>query len=211
MFDFFKSKSKNPSQKELSANDRMWMDMYSTTMSDMQGYIGSSTELFTLLASAVFALHQDIMKKFAIDLRRTDDMVLAAALDKMQPHPLGSWPERAMMAMKSLHQIDTLNLQTLAKEAETLSKEDKTKMFLTLMLKMRSLAARIWLMTMYERIDPKFLKLGVITIWSMLSVVEFKALEEDAKLFSGSFFEGVKCENFNSAHWPHMPTPRPSV
>jgi hypothetical protein len=79
VFDFLKKKPEP--EKRISDADRSWIDMEWSTMSMMKSFF-ESNEIFTMFAGAAFALHQDTLRAYAIDMRKTDDVLLGAAMTR---------------------------------------------------------------------------------------------------------------------------------
>ena len=134
-------------------------------------------------------------------MHKTDDVVWAVAIDKLQPHTLGSYPERVKLTMSALHGIDNVNLDLIEKgrPPHVVEKEYLTH---ALLARMRSIAARLWLLTIYSKGENSSLKLGVATMWMMLQMVKADELVDDAKIFAGTYFNGVRSDPMSLKQWP---------
>ena len=198
MLNLFRRKAEVPSPE--AEYDLILLRMLDETSSTMRELF-SDPFPFTMLAGATFALHQDTFRAFAVDMRRTDDVVLAAALDKLQPHVLGPFPKRATATLDALISIDNTNLDFLQKgRPENMpQREWQIRAF---MARLRSLAARIWLLTIQSKFKNRpAVTLGVSTIWMMLSHVKPEDLLADANEFSGTYYLGGKTQQMNLNHW----------
>jgi hypothetical protein len=160
---------------------------------------------FAALAGAVFALHQDTLRAFAIDMRNID-VSLGVAIDKMRPSTLGNFPKRVRLTVDALHQIDDFNLRAKYNQEPPPGTDVKEYEVQLLLAAMRLNAARVWLLTIYSKIrkvggsNP-----GVMKIWSMLQTVSPGDLHDEAKLFTGTFYNNVCSEPLDLTMWPHNP------
>ena len=181
--------------------------MEMTTMSTIKAFF-ESNEIFTMFAGAVFALHQDTLRVYAIDMRRTDDILLGAAMDKMRPSTLGDFPTRIGLTMEAMNGVDNMNLDMLDKLEAPPHFDKKEYELHLLMARMRSTAARLWLMTIYSKVKGgggSSMKLGVFNMWTMLQMVPRNALHDDAKMFTGTFYNNVRSEPMDLTMWPQSP------
>lgn len=202
MFDFLKKKPEP--EKRISDVDRSWIDMEWSTMSMMKSFF-ESNEIFTMFAGAAFALHQDTLRAYAIDMRKTDDVLLGAAMDKMRPSTLGDLPARVGLTMQAMHGVDNMNLDMIDKPEPPAGVDQKESQFHLLMARMRSTAARVWLLTIYSKVKDggrSGMKLGVFNMWTMLQMVPREARHDDAKMFTGMFYNNVRSEPMDFTMWP---------
>lgn len=200
MFEIFR-KSKPVGLEQDAQFNRYLFDQYSQTQTQTKA-IFEDRNLFTLLAAALFALQQDALVALSIDLRKTDDMVHAIATDKLRPDPLGSFPERFGLAIDSLRTINDTNLQFLEiQKPDHIGNEDFKG--LRVMASLRSVSARIWLLTLMSKTPVSLnLKIGVAAILMLFESVKADELVEDARAFSGTFFNDARAGTFNLLHWP---------
>ena len=177
-----------------SDNDRFWLETMEDTIS-MVRMIFNDRTLFLMLAGAVFALHQDMLNACAVDMRK-----------------LGVLSEGIRPTLNALYDIDDNNLDLLQGPPPTQSAQSYQTHMVS--ARMRSVAARIWLLTTYARVGERLgmkanlatiLNLGVGNLWMMLGVINADALRETARFFTGSYFSGVRTKTMNLKDWPHRP------
>lgn len=73
------------------------------------------------------------------------------------------------------------------------------------MARMRATAAHVWFLTIYSKAqDDPGIKLGVLNMWMMLQMVKVDELVKDAKIFTGTYFDGVRSDSMNFKDWPHQ-------
>lgn len=199
MFDFLRKKIKP--EKTLSESDRVWMNLELSTMSAMKSLYSDRCN-FATLAGAVFALHQDHLLAYKVDLRKTNDVVAGIALDRTNPSSKGDFATRVGLSFDALIGIDDVNVEA-AKEGRIAGLDDNDHRLVVLLAQMRSIAARIWLLTMGSKVKGgERHRLGVLTMWMMLQVVRPEELVDFAKVFSGTYYKNVRCESMNPNHWP---------
>ena len=116
-------------------NDRFWLDTMEDTIS-MVRMIFNDRTLFLMLAGAVFALHQDMLKACGVDMRN-----------------LARFSEDIRLTLNALYEIDDNNLDLLQGQPTQGAQDYKTHM---VSARMRSVAARIWLLTTYARVGARF-------------------------------------------------------
>ena len=202
MFSFFrKTKKAIPSQMETF--DRMIFDMYSQTQTQVE-QIFANRKSFVMLSGALFALQQDMCTAANIDLRKTDDLLQETLTDKMKPHLFGNFPERFGVVIDALRNISDLNLDFLniARPADV----DKNRFeAMRIMSSFRSICAQIWLIFILSkttnRVGPQ---IGSAAILILFNAIDGTELIDDALLFSGTYFNGVKSQNLNLLHWPPL-------
>jgi hypothetical protein len=151
--------------------------------------------LLLMLAGAVFALHQDMLKARGVDLRI-----------------LGVFSEGLRPTLTALYDIDDNNLDLLQEShSAECAQTYQTHMVAA---RLRSAAARIWLLTLHARLGEDvgiapdlvtILNLGVGNLWMMLCVVRAEDLQETATFFTGSYFEGVRSRPIKLKDWPYRP------
>ena len=177
-----------------SDNDRFWLDTMEDTIS-MVRMIFNDRTLFLMLAGAVFALHQDMLKACGMDMRN-----VTMFSDGIRP------------ALNALYDIDDNNLELLQGQQPTQSAQTYQTHIVS--ARMRSIAARIWLLTTYARVGERLgmkanlatiLNLGVGNLWMMLGVINADDLRETAKFFTGTYFSGVRTKTMKLKDWPHRP------
>jgi len=202
VFDFLRKKTEP--EKRMSNHERSWTDIEFDTMARMKDFFEDQA-IFTMFAGAVFALHQDTLRAYAIDMRKTDDALLGAAMDKMQPSTFGDFPKRVGMTMDAMNTINNMNLDMLEK-GRPANVDQKEYTLHALMAGMRSVAARVWLLTIYSKVKDggggSGIKIGVMNMWMMLQMVPPEELHEDAKMFTGTFYNNIRSEPMNLKHWP---------
>lgn len=180
-----------------------WRTYAAQTSDLVLGVLRESPDLLGDIAGAVLALHQDTLLAFGIDLNRTDDNVWNLAMDKLQPNRLGKYPERFMIVMKQLPEMDNAWLDFIAAGPQNGMDKNAFQPH-ALMARFRSTAARIWLMTMMGRQDTETgreVALSAMTIWKALSVIEKPLAVERARDYIGSFYNGVSHDDINAGAW----------
>jgi hypothetical protein len=185
--------------------DRSWNDVAAVTASAVESF-AAVEDIFLLFAAAVFALHQDTLHAYAIDMARADDPRQAYAIDAAQPTPLGGYTERVDLAMEALLAIEKANGEILAHPPD----DDGSDVYRLemLMARMRATAARLWLLTMQARAIGEGgagLRLGVAGLWTRLQTVPGDTLPGRAPAFTGMFFEGIRSEPLDYPAWPLTP------
>jgi hypothetical protein len=158
-------------------------------------------QTFRLLAAACFALHQDMKKAMKIDLWRCDD-VLQAAIEERRPPPAPGgleFPDRLLKSILMLKEIGDSNLD--------ISEQPNAK-DVVLKATFRANAAAIWLLTaMAKTQTAKIQQSNMIYIWLLLGMVSAEDLIEPAKLFTGSYFDGISCGQLALEDWPKIDDP----
>lgn len=185
--------------------DRSWNDVAAATASAVESY-AAIEDIFLLFAGAVFALHQDTLHAYAIDMAKADDPRQAAAIDAAQPTPLGGYQQRVDLAMDALLAIERANGELLASPPE----DDGSDVYRIemLMARMRATASRLWLLTMQARAVGEGgagLRLGVAGLWTRLQTVPRDALPGRAPAFTGMFYDGIRSEPLDYPAWPLRP------
>jgi hypothetical protein len=158
-------------------------------------------QTFRLLAAACFALHQDMKKAMKIDLWRCDD-VLQAAIEERGPPPAPGgleFPDRLLKSILMLKEIGDSNLD--------ISEQPNAK-DVVLKATFRANAAAIWLLTATAKTQTANIQQSnVIYIWLLLGMVSAEDLIEPAKLFTGSYFDGISCGQLALEDWPKIDDP----
>jgi hypothetical protein len=192
---------KTPTPTKPQSIDRLWNDVERSTSLLMKKYF-EDREVFTMICGAVFALHQDVLKAFGVDMRKTHDgLPLVAAMEKRHPHPLGPFPTRVRFAMEKLQGIDDFNLNFIENGCPAhVNKEEYGVQ--SMMARMRSIAARVWLLTILSKSrEATGLKLGVTNMWLMLQMVPAIDLVADAEIFTGTYFDGISSNPMDLKQW----------
>lgn len=164
-------------------------------------------EVFLLFGAAVFALHQDTVRAYGIDMAKADDPGQAAAIDAAQPTPLGGFSARVGLAMDALIIIERANGELLANPPVG-GKETDVLLLELLMTRMRASAARLWLLTVQARAVGEGgagLRLAVAGMWTRLQTVPREALAERAAVFTGMFYQDIRSEPMEFSAWPMSP------
>ena len=189
----------------MSDLERPWNDMAAATASAVEAF-ATIEEVFLLFAAAVFALHQDTLHAYAIDMAKADHPGQAAAIDAAQPTPLGGFDARIGLAMDALIAIEHANGDILANPpADDGSDRYRIEMLMT---RMRATAARLWLLTVQARAIGEGgagLRLGVAGLWTRLQTVPRDTLEARAPAFTGMFYDGIRAEPMDYPAWPLSP------
>jgi hypothetical protein len=185
--------------------DRSWNDVAAATASAVEAF-ASIEEIFLLFAAAVFALHQDTLHAYAIDMAKAADPHQAAAIDAAQPTPLGGYTERVDLAMEALLAIEKANGEILAHPPD----DDGSDVYRLemLMARMRATSARLWLLTMQARAVGEGgagLRLGVAGLWTRLQTVPGDTLPGRAPAFTGMYYDGIRSEPLDYPAWPLTP------
>ncbi|RXG96051.1 hypothetical protein [Bradyrhizobium vignae] len=195
MFDFFRRKS--PGEPTSDAL-RPWVAMERSTVSLVRDFAKLGT--LDMFAGATFALHQDALQAYSVDLRGNIFPVIA--LDKAKPHHLGSFPERFELLLKALHDIDNHNLDYISSEKPEGCTDDEHRANL-LIARMKSEASRVWLLTIMSKTEGfSELRLGAKIVWTILQTVRVEDLTERAKDFTGFYFNDVRTASPALDHWP---------
>jgi hypothetical protein len=175
-----------------SDSDRFWLNTMEDTIS-MVRIISHDRTLLLMLAGAVFALHQDMLKARGVDMRK-------------------GFSERVRPTVNALYDIDDNNLDLL--QGSHSAEGAQTYQTHMVAARLRSAAARIWLLTLHARVGEglgiaanlvTILNLGVGNLWMMLGVVRAEDLRETATFFTGSYFEGVRSRPIKLKDWPYRP------
>lgn len=185
--------------------ERAWNDMAAATTAAIEDF-AAVDEVFLLFAAAVFALHQDTLRAYGIDMAKADDPSQAAAIDAAQPTPLGGFSARVGLAMDALLTIERANGE-IAANPPSGDDADLVRLEL-LMTRMRATAARLWLLTMQARAVGEGgagLRLGVAGIWTRLQTVPRDTLVERAPAFTGMYYENIRSDPPEFAAWPMSP------
>ncbi len=189
--------------------DRAWNDMAAAVTAAVEDF-AAVDEVFLLFAAAVFALHQDTVRAYGIDMAKADDPGQAAAIDAAQPTPLGGFSARVGLAMDALLTIERANGE-LAANPPAGGDADVARIEL-LMARMRATAARLWLLTMQARAVGQRegqagagLRLGVAGLWTRLQTVPRDTLTERAPAFTGMFYENIRSDPPEFMAWPLSP------
>ena len=185
--------------------ERAWNDMAAATTAAIEDF-AAVDEVFLLFAAAVFALHQDTLRAYGIDMAKADDPSQAAAIDAAQPTPLGGFAARVELAMDALLTIERANGE-IAANPPSGDDADLVRLEL-LMTRMRATAARLWLLTMQARAVGEGgagLRLGVAGIWTRLQTVPRDTLVERAPAFTGMYYENIRSDPPEFAAWPMSP------
>lgn len=185
--------------------DRTWNDVAAATASAVESF-ALIEEVFLLFAAAVFALHQDTLHAYAIDMAKADDPRQAVAIDAAQPTPLGGYNARVDLAMEALLAIEKANGEILANPPDD-DGSDAYRLEM-LMARMRATAARLWLLTMQARAVGEGgagLRLGVAGLWTRLQTVPGDTLPGRAPAFTGMFYDGIRSEPLDYPAWPMRP------
>ena len=191
----------------MSDLDRPWTEMAAATLAAVDDF-AAADEVFMLFAGAVFALHQDTLRAFAIDIGKAGDGAQAAAIDAAQPTPLGDFTTRIGLMMDAMRAIEIANRGVLDQpQRPTGIGADQHKIHL-LMARMRGTASRLWLLTIQARAGDgggAGLRLGVSGIWTRLQTVPRAAVAERAVSFTGTFYGNIRSEPMDFAAWPLSP------
>ncbi len=185
--------------------DRSWNDVAAATAAAVESY-AAVDDVFLLFAAAVFALHQDTLHAYAIDMGRADDPRQAAAIDAAQPTPIGGYVQRVDLAMDALIAIERANGEILANPPKD-NGSDAYRLEM-LMARMRATASRLWLLTMQARAVGEGgvgLRLGVAGLWTRLQTVPRDSLSARAPAFTGMFYDGVRSDPLDYEAWPLRP------
>jgi len=194
------------SGRPASEPDRSWNERAAATLAAVEEF-SAAEELLLLFAGAVFALHQDTMRAYAIDMGKAGDWSQAAAIDAAQPTPLGGFAARVNLLMDALRAIESANAGLLGGPPPAGLGADQQTIFL-LMARMRATAARLWLLTMQARAVGEGgagLRLGVSGIWTRLHTVPREALPARAAGFTGTFYRDIRSEPMDCSAWPLSP------
>ena len=108
--------------------DRFWLDTMEDTISIVRAMFADHA-LFLMLCGAVFALQQDMLKAHGIDMRK-----------------VRTSREQARSTLNKLYDIDDVNLDLLQEPVQILTNISRAH---SISARMRSIAARIWLLTNY--------------------------------------------------------------
>lgn len=183
-----------------------WAEYAMQTSHLLRQLLETDGDLFQVLAGATLALHQDVHMKFGLDMNRTDDVVWNAMMDRLQPNSLGTFPKRCRLVLDALNVIDNTHLDFIA--AGTTGDEDPTTFQTQAMVaRLKSTAARIWVITVMGKMDTsigKRLALPAKTIWLMLASVDRATAAQEAVHFVGDYFDGIANTSINPSAWPEL-------
>jgi hypothetical protein len=183
---------------------RVWIDMECSTMALMKDFMAAG-DLLQMFAGAVFALQQDTLLMYSVDMWKTDDTLMNAVMDRMRPSRHGDFPERLVLVLKALYAIDNANLDVTENRVPPPGVSQQEHTAKIIIASMRSQAARVWLMTINSKIensDAAQIKLGVMTMWLMLQAVPGAIAAKEALNFSGDYYNNVRTERFHPGTWP---------
>jgi hypothetical protein len=154
------------------------------------------------LAAACFALQQDVHKKFKVDMWRCDDYLLAAVTEQAMSPPLElDFPDRLLEAFGAVNGMINSNLDESDRQArEAKSKTDE------LLATMRANAAGVWVLTLLAkmRAKNKLRNSHMRSIWLMLGTIQAEELVEPAKMFTGTFLDGISAGTLDLDNWPRV-------
>jgi hypothetical protein len=191
----------------MSALDRTWNDMAAQTASAIESF-AAADEVFMLFAGAVFALQQDTMRAYAIDIAKADDGAQVAVINAAQPTPLGDFATRVDLMLDAMRNIETANLGVLDQQRPPVGVDADRHRIHLLLARLRATAARLWLLTIQARAGDgggAGLRVGVAGMWTRLQTVPRAALFERAISFTGTFYGGIRSEPMDFAAWPLDP------
>jgi hypothetical protein len=191
-----------PEEKE----HRVLAHMESSTMefmNDLRANVNGN--LFEMFAGAVFALHQDTLLRYTIDMWLTDDRELNHAWDRMRPSPLGQFPERLGLLIEALFAVANANRANGTAPPRDVSVTPEFAVTL-LIATMRSQAAQVWLMTILRGSATARIKPGLEKMWLMLQAVPSEIVAREAVYFSGSYYDNFRTETFYPGRWPQNST-----
>lgn len=185
------SKKSNPI---ISENDRYWMDEHLRTVSVVKMYFSEAREVFVYFCGAVFALHQDTLRAYAVDMSRTEDLVRGVDLQKLWPNNLGYFSRRVQLTKEAMcHITDPAS----AVPSDLDQADQNTSIMVACM---RVTAARVWLLTMEAKTNALFIP-SSMTIWTMLQMVSPVDLLPGAREFSGLFYNNVRSDTMDTSDW----------
>jgi hypothetical protein len=195
---------KNDDEHALSDVARTWIDIQLRTTHTVKTMF-EDRAIFCLFAGAVFALHQDVLQAYGIDMRRTDDRFAALVADKTNRHPLGSFGNRVSLVIDALENIIRLNRKLLdeGKPANIDEKEYDTHALLALM---RETAAFVWTLSIVSKLpDRRGMQLSVVNVWLLLGMVASTEVLPAARGFTGTYFANICSETMDGRMWPYDP------
>jgi hypothetical protein len=187
--------------------DRSWNDMAAEAAAAIESF-SAVDEVFRLFAGAVFALYQDTLRAYAVDISKADDVAQAAAIDAAQPTPLGDFAARVGLMMEAMRSIERANSELLERAQPPAGLGEGEQQIHLLMCRIRATAARLWLLTIQARAGDgggAGLKLGVAGMWTALQTVPREALPDRASGFTGTFYGNIRSEPLDFAAWPLSP------
>jgi hypothetical protein len=191
----------------MSEYDRSWTDMAAETAAAVEAF-AAADDVFMLFAGAVFALQQDTLRAYAIDIARADDGAQVAAIDAAQPTPLGDFATRVGLMIDAMRSIESANLGVLDQQHPPAGLGADRHQIGLLMARMRATAARLWLLTIQVRAGDgggAGLRVGVAGMWARLQTVPRAALRERAISFTGTFYRNIRSVPMDYAAWPLTP------
>jgi len=201
VFGLFKKRTAEVEPKKLPSGN-LFAQQAEQVLEKLQQIANGEKEVFALLGGAVFALQQDTIRAMAFDMRQLPDPITQAAMDKLQPHPAGDYAERYRAMFSQLEGITNAYLDALEDVA---GREVIERLFLN----MAAMAARIWLVTIESHAtNDTVQKMRVLAIWKILDILEVGDIIVYAKDYTGKFYNGVRCETFQSGHWGLLPQMR---
>lgn len=201
MFGLFKKRTAEVESKKLPSDD-LFAQQAEQVLEKLHQIANGEKEVFALLGGAVFALQQDTIRAMAVDMRQLPDPIAQAAIDNLQPHPTGDYPERYRATLLLLEGITNGYLDALEGPE---AKEVIDRLFLS----MAATAARIWFVTLGSHsTNDAVQKMRIFAIWKILDILEVDDILTYAESYTGKFYNGVRCETFQRAHWGLLPQMR---
>jgi hypothetical protein len=191
-------KEKSPSGP-MSPTDREILD-FEWRLSNIVVDLSKDHEAFVLLAAAIFVLHQDMKKAMKIDLRKTDEVIQGLEDDKLLKSLPGglNFLERNAKAFEMITEIIHINEEFCVSNAN--NADAKTQI---VMSSFRARAAQVWMLTLMAKTGKdNRMKLTSANIWMRLQIVDRTYLAQPAKEFTGTYFNGVSCDQFALNDWP---------
>ena len=185
--------------------DRSWTELVAATLAAVEAF-AAVEDVLQLFAAAVFALHQDTIRAYAIDMSKAASAGQTAAIDAAQPTPLGNFAKRIDLVMTALRAVESANAALLSHPPPGAVTDEQ--LIVLSMARLRTTAAQLWRLTLQARAvgegGPGLL-LGVTGMWTRLQTVPREALPARAAAFTGTFYRDVRSDPMDYAAWPLSP------
>lgn len=196
---FSRSSDKNAVKE--SAMDMELLPYGVSTTSAVQELMKSQDGRFELYAGATLALHQDTKAFLAVDMAKTNDAseeLRQTYLDSKRTHVFGKYVDRLESALKLMHKFDNENMDFFCGGHQANSDKGLAN---RVAAQANMLAARTWWITMISPFNRELI-LSKDTIWIAISTIRQEILLDKATIFTGAYFEGIRCLDMNIDFWP---------
>jgi len=165
-------------------------------------FASQNRDILRLLASACFALHQDVQKAFNVDLWRCHDFLMAAIQQRRLPPGTPDYPDRLGDMLPMLNNLVNSQI-TISEEASNEPNGSARALTATL----RSNAAAVWLITTLAKTLSSgngVRNLHMRQMWLVLGTIPPQELRESTKMFAGTYFDKHLSDELVLEQWSHV-------